>query len=86
MAKIKFTKTATQLLYAKQVGDTLCIYRTRKYPEKRQSAAVLFLLENGFIKFLRQYSYSDNNFGQSKTEQVTERHYEVLMRPDWMDK
>ena len=85
MAKVKFTKTATQLLYAKEVGDTLCVHRTSGYPEKRQTAAILFLLENGFIKFLRQYSYSDNNFGFGKTVQVTERHYEVLNRPEWMD-
>jgi hypothetical protein len=82
----KFTKTATQLLYAKQAGDTLCTYRTRKNPEKREQAAIMFLLENGYIKFLRQYSYSDNNFGQGKTVEVVERHYEILKRPDWMGK
>ena len=82
---MKFTKTATQLLYGKKVGDTLVVYKTRKYPEKRQSKAVLFLLEHGFIRFIRRSQYEDNNFGHSKPDLVTVNDYEVLKRPDWMD-
>ena len=62
------------------------VYKTRKYPEKRQSAAVLFLLEHGFIRFVRRYQYSSDDFGHAKPYQVTENHYEVLMRPEWMEK
>jgi hypothetical protein len=82
---MKFTKTATQLLYAKKVGDVIVSHRDPRCATKRESAALLFLIENGYIKFLRQYSYSDNNFGHGKTVEVKERHYEVLKRPDWMD-
>ena len=85
MAQVKFTKTATQLLYGKKVGDTLVVYKTRKYPEKRQSNAIYFLLTHKFIRHVRQYSYNGDDFGRNKPDMVFENHYEVLKRPDWME-
>lgn len=81
---VKFTKSATQLLYAKRPGDTLVTYRSPFKRTKREQDALLFLLSNGFIKFLRRYSYPEVN-GHGKPYTDYETHYEVLKRPEWMD-
>ena len=81
MKAVKLTKTALQLLYGKKAGDTLVVYRTRKYPEKRQSAAVLLLLDNDYIQFLRRSQYEDNDYGCRKPDLVTVFDYKVLKVP-----
>ena len=83
MAKIKFTKTATQLLYAKNVGDTIVSFRIPGVPHLREVKAITFLVEHGFIRFLRQYSYTETTYTGRHLE-CKERHFEVLQRPDWM--
>lgn len=81
MKTVKLTKTALQLLYGKKVGDTLVVYRTRKYPEKRQSTAVLLLLDNDYIQFLRRSQYEDNDYGRRRPDLVTVFDYKVLKVP-----
>ena len=81
MRTVKLTKTATELLQNKKVGDVITTFRDQRSAYKRNAAAIMLLQDEGYIKFLRQYSFSDDNYGRIKPMTVIERHYEVLKVP-----
>jgi hypothetical protein len=80
----QFTKTATQLLYSKRPGDILITYHGGSRSVRREQDALVFLLMQGYIKFVNRMNYLRTD-KRGKEVMEVETHYMVLKRPEWMD-
>jgi hypothetical protein len=80
----KFSKTATQLLYAKHPGDILITYHGGARGVRREQDALVFLLLKGYIKYVNRMNYLRTDSRGKEVAEV-ETHYMVLKRPEWMD-